>query len=224
MPDWLRDNLGNGDIMPLEEIGKRILLAFVAGFVVAGVYVVGIGRRKEDSSTLPTTLVLLTVVIALVTLVIGNSVARAFGLVGALSIVRFRTVVEDTRDTAFVIFAVAIGMGVGAGYAIMAAIGIPAVLLSALLMRWGWPDTNGRPGLSILTIRIGLGSEPEKLLSPTLGLYLSDFQLVGSATAKQGAALELTYRVRLRHKGAIYPLVADLNRIEGVQAVDLHDA
>ena len=49
---------------------------------------------------------LLTILIAMVTMVIGNNMARAFGLVGALSIVRFRTVVEDTRDTAFVIFAV----------------------------------------------------------------------------------------------------------------------
>jgi hypothetical protein len=221
MLDWLRDAMGNGDLMPWDEIVKRIALAFVAGFVVAGVYVIGIGRRKDENSTLPTTLVLLTVVIALVTLVIGNSVARAFGLVGALSIVRFRTVVEDTRDTAFVIFAVVIGMGIGAGYAFLAAIGIPAVLAAALLMRWGWPDTNGLPRPATLTVRIGLGTEPEKLLGPAFGPHLSEYRLIGSATAKQGAALELTYSVRLRNPAATYALVADLNRVEGVQGVEL---
>jgi hypothetical protein len=221
MFDWLRDAMGNGDLMPWDEVVKRIALAFVAGFVVAGVYVIGIGRRKDENSTLPTTLVLLTVVIALVTLVIGNSVARAFGLVGALSIVRFRTVVEDTRDTAFVIFAVVIGMGVGAGYAFLAAIGIPAVLAAALVMRWGWPDANGKPGPATLTVRIGLGIEPDKLLGQAFGPHLSEYRLVGSATAKQGAALELTYSVRLRNPTATYALVADLNRIEGVQGVEL---
>ena len=50
----------------------------------------------------------------MVSMVIGNEIARAFSLVGALSIVRFRTVVEDTRDTAFVIFAVVVGMALGA--------------------------------------------------------------------------------------------------------------
>ena len=60
------------------------------------------------------TLVLLTILIAMVTQVIGDNVARAFSLVGALSIVRFRTVVRDTQDTAYVIFAVAVGMAVGA--------------------------------------------------------------------------------------------------------------
>ncbi len=224
MFDWLRDSLGNSDLMPIDEVAKRMALAFVAGFVVVGVYLIGMGRRREENSTLPTTLVLLTIVIALVTLVIGNSVARAFGLVGALSIVRFRTVVEDTRDTAFVIFAVVIGMGIGAGYAYLAVLGAPAVLLAALLMRWGWPDANVKLGPATLTIRIGLGNEPEKLLSSTLTQYLAEFRLTGSATAKQGAALELTYIVRLRHGGVTYALVADLNRLEGVQGVELRSA
>lgn len=221
MPSWVSDILGEGDV---NSISKRLALSFVAGFVVAGVYVVGIGRRKEETSTLPTTLVLLTVVIAMVTMVIGDNLARAFGLVGALSIVRFRTVVEDTRDTAFVIFAVVVGMAVGAGYAVVAGVGIPAVLIAALLMRWGWPDANGKPGPATLTVRIGLGNEPDKLLGPVLGAHLSDCRLVGSSTAKQGAALELTYSVRLSNPAASYALVADLNRVEGVQGVELRGA
>src|SRR5450432_3577495 len=92
--DWLQDPAGMDASFSSEEAIKRLGLSLAAGFVVAGVYVIGMGRRREESATLPTTLVLLTVVISVVTLVIGNSVARAFGLVGALSIVRFRTVVE----------------------------------------------------------------------------------------------------------------------------------
>jgi uncharacterized membrane protein YhiD involved in acid resistance len=48
-------------------------------------------------------------------MVIGNSLARAFALVGALSIIRFRTVVKDTKDTAYVFMALAVGMGAGTG-------------------------------------------------------------------------------------------------------------
>jgi hypothetical protein len=72
------------------------------------------GEQPPGHGFIPT-LVLLTVLIALVTKVIGNNSARAFSLVGTLALFRFRTVVEDTRDTAFVIFAVVIGMAVGAG-------------------------------------------------------------------------------------------------------------
>jgi uncharacterized membrane protein YhiD involved in acid resistance len=221
MPEWLREPGGNGDLIPLDDVAQRTALALVAGFLVAGVYVLGVGRRRIESSTLPTTLVLLTIVIALTTMVIGKSVTRAFGLVGALSIIRFRTVVEDTRDTAFVILAVVIGMGVGAGYAILGAIGIPVVLLAALLMRWGWPEANGKPGVATLNVRVASGSDPEKLLGSTFGQYLSEVELVGSATAKQGTSLELTYRVSLRNSRATYALTADLSRIEGVQSVEL---
>src|SRR3954452_8890053 len=141
MADWMHNALTNDDVPAVELALARVGLGFVAGFVVAGVYVVGVGRRRDDGITLPTTLALLTVVIAVVTMVIGSNVARAFGLVGALSIVRFRTVVEDTRDTAFVIFAVVVGMAIGAGFPDLAILGIPAVLIAALLMRW----VNSRP-------------------------------------------------------------------------------
>src|SRR5262245_8705955 len=224
MPEWLREALTNGDVPSVELAITRIGLGFIAGFVVAGVYVLGLGRRRDDGITLPTTLVLLTVVIAVVTMVIGSNLARAFGLVGALSIVRFRTVVEDTRDTAFVIFAVVVGMAIGAGYALLAAIGIPAVLAAALVMRAIGPQQIETPKPTSLTVRIGLGHDPDTLLGDVLRQHLTEINLTGTGHAKQGAALELTYDVRLRESAKSFALVADLNRIEGVQGVELRRA
>lgn len=86
-------------------------------------------------------MLVLSVLIAMVTEVIGDSVARAFSLVGALSIVRFRTVVRDTQDTAYVIFAVAVGMAVGASNPWVAAIGIAVVAAGAVLTM---PRRNSR--------------------------------------------------------------------------------
>jgi Domain of unknown function (DUF4956) len=224
MADFLRHAFVAGDELTFEGVAlvvSRIGLSVVAGFIVAGVYVLGLGPRKDDRSTLPTTLVLLTVVIAVVTQVIGESLARAFGLVGALSIVRFRTVVEDTRDTAFVIFAVVIGMAVGAGYSLLAAAGIPAVLLAALIMRAVATETTNGNGWQVLTVRLGIGHHPDGLLASTFEKHLTVTQLISTATAKQGAALELTYQARLRNPGGEVALVADLNRIEGIQGVEL---
>ena len=59
------------------------------------------------------TLIFVTVITAMVVMVIGNNLARAFALVGAMSIIRFRTVVKDTKDTAFVFFALASGLATG---------------------------------------------------------------------------------------------------------------
>ena len=82
---------------------------------------------NEEAESFVVTLVLLTILIAMVTQVIGDNVARAFSLVGALSIVRFRTVVRDTQDTAYVIFAVAVGMAVGANHPLVALCGLVVV-------------------------------------------------------------------------------------------------
>ncbi len=226
MPDWLRDALDNGDTLPPTPVlVGRVALAMALGFAVAGVYWACLGRRREDGRTLPTTLVLLTVLIALVTVVIGNSVARAFGLVGALSIVRFRTVVEDTRDTAFVIYAVVVGMAVGAGYAVLAAVGVPAVALAAaVLARLDRPRGRAGGAPATLVVRLGLGHDPDAVLGGVFGKYLADVRLVAAATARQGVALEFTYAARLREPGAAVRLVAELNRTDGVQGVELRQS
>jgi Domain of unknown function (DUF4956) len=221
MPDWLRDAFQGGTQVAPALVAARVVLALLFGFVVAGVSVVCLPRRQSDTSALATTLVLLCILTALVTMVIGDNTARAFGLVGALSIVRFRTVVEDTRDTAFVIFAVVVGMAAGAGYALMAAVGIVSVTVAAFLMRRVSMARVPEPTSAILHVRIGLGHNPDELLNTAFAHHLAEVRLAGAATARQGAALELTYAVRLKQPAGIVELVAALNRIEGVQSVEL---
>ena len=109
MPDFFGAATVTAD--PVAVIVLRLIVAMVFGGVVAFVYR---RARRVPGGSFTTTLILLAILIAMVTQVIGDNVARAFSLVGALSIVRFRTVVRDTQDTAYVIFSVAVGMAVGA--------------------------------------------------------------------------------------------------------------
>ncbi len=119
---------------PLDPkvIAARLLLALAFGALVAAIYKWA-RKNLETTSSFPMTLVLLCVLIAMVTQVIGDNIARAFSLVGALSIVRFRTVVRDTKDTAYVILAVIAGMSAGAGNLWVAALGLAAVSLAEFL-------------------------------------------------------------------------------------------
>jgi hypothetical protein len=223
MPDWLRDTLQAEVEVAASLLIFRLATALVLGCLVAGIYRATHGQGRNEAVGLTATLVLLTVLIAMVTLVIGNSVARAFSLVGALSIVRFRTVVEDTRDTAFVIFAVAVGMAVGAGFLMVPLAGIPFAALAAFLFR---PRSATGIGASCYTlvVRIGAGQVPGELLRETFDKHLQSAQLTATATARQGAALDLTYRVSLRREGEAVALVSDLNGLAGVQEVTLRQA
>ena len=114
----------------------RLVLAMLAGGLVTLIY--RFTRAADETApSFTVTLVLLAILIAMVTQVIGDNVARAFSLVGALSIVRFRTVVRDTQDTAYVIFAVAVGMAVGAGHPGLAICGLGVIAFAAARWRNG---------------------------------------------------------------------------------------
>jgi hypothetical protein len=195
-------------------------VALVLGILVAWIY-----RRTRKSTDItasfPITLVLLSILIAMVTQVIGDNVARAFSLVGALSIVRFRTVVRDTQDTAYVIFAVVVGMAVGARNTWVAVIGLAVVGLASFLMM-------ARPGIVstaqpafLLSVRVGIGHDLDRLLSGLLDDHLEDRELLSIGTAKQGASLDVIYETRLRPEGSADELVKALNKVEGVQSVQL---
>jgi hypothetical protein len=222
MPEWLQQSFPHGLDVPLRVLFERLSVAFLLGCAVAGVYRWTHRRDAAYAPTFVTTLVLLTVLIAVVTQVIGESVARAFSLVGALSIVRFRTVVQDTRDTAFVIFAVIEGMAVGGGHLPAALAGFVVVGAAAAIVRpRSVAAVTGPAGWS-LRLRVGLGCSPELLFRETFAKHLDGVDILAASTGRQGAALDLTYRVRPRPTCDLTVLVAELNRLEGVQAVELN--
>jgi hypothetical protein len=98
---------------------------------------------------------------------------------------------------------------------------VPAVLVAALLMRFlmGNGKAPGEP--ATLVVRLGLGNDPDGLLAAAFANHLADWRPIGTATAKQGACLEAVYKVRLRPDAKAFALVAELNKVEGVQGVEL---
>ena len=219
--DFLHEALGDGAPVAPKLLLARVGAAFVLGFLAAGVYAVACnrGRRRAEPSFLAT-LVLLSLLIALVTLVIGNNVARAFSLVGTLAIVRFRTVVEDTRDTAFVIYAVACGMCAGSGYLVGPLACAPLVLAATWLFSGRTTPAADRPP-GRLVLRLSSAMSVEGALKGALDKHLPRHQLLGLSTARGGSALDATYAVDVPPAGQVYVLVSTLSAIEGVQEVEV---
>lgn len=218
MFDWLNAPLDKE--VPPEYAVARLAMGALLGFAVAVVYYVTQRRTRSDVGPFVSTLVLLTILMAMVTVVIGNNAARAFGLVGALSIVRFRTVVDDTRDTAFVIFAVATGMAVGAGLPILAVLGLPVVLAAAWILSMWSGNGGGEPALGTLVVRLTIGLDPDVLLADFMARHLAEYRVVSAGTARQGAAFEVTYAARPRDGVTAVALVGELTRTEGVVGVE----
>ena len=220
MPEFLTGAFAHGPEVSPVKVAIRLVVALALGVVVAWIY--GRTRTKEEiAPSFPTTLVLLSVLIAMVTQVIGDNVARAFSLVGALSIVRFRTVVRDTQDTAYVIFAVVVGMAVGAQNPWVGVIGLAVIGFAAFARM---PRPGGQSGVRpemLLTLRVVAGFEVDKLLGRILDLHLQGRELVSIGTAKQGASVEAIYLTRLGVNGSPGELIKALNQVEGVQSAQL---
>jgi hypothetical protein len=111
----------DGVVHPFAELLKLIIAACI------GIVVTSVHRQYHRDKPLPRSLlqaqVLLCVAGAVMMIIIGNSVARAFGVAGAAGIVRFRTPVEDPKDTTILFLLVALGMACGVGLLEVAGIG-----------------------------------------------------------------------------------------------------
>jgi hypothetical protein len=225
---WLQTAVETpGGVAP-EMVVLRLGLAFLLGWLIAIVYR-WTHHGEPYTQTFPATLTLLAILIAAITQVIGDNVARAFSLVGALSVVRFRTVVRDTRDTAFVIFAVIAGMAVGSAHLWIAMVSLVVVGAAAALT-----SPRGSKGAAAvvargtaefrLVLRFAPGVRPIALLEGPVAAHLVSCETLAVATTRGGATLEATYDIVLRDESAATDLVEALNGIEGVQGVDLRRA
>lgn len=116
-----------------EEIILHILVAVVLGMVIYLSYYFshagGVYSKKFNVS-----LIMLTVLTATVMTVIGNNIALSLGMVGALSIVRFRTAIKDSRDTTYIFWTIIVGICCGVGDYLVAGVGSAVVFLLLLIL------------------------------------------------------------------------------------------
>ena len=130
----------NGDLH-FPAILIRFVLAAVLSSGISLIYRI-IKTSEEDRDIIMFSLILISVTIAGAMMIIGNNLARAFGLVGAVAIIRFRTAVKSYRDMAFVFLTIVIGMACGLGFIVLAVItaGFTAVVSMVLwLLQLGQP-------------------------------------------------------------------------------------
>ena len=124
-----------------KDIIMNFAVAFVLGLVIFISYRTA-HTRVTYSVRFNVSLLMLTMITTLVMSVIGNNIALSLGMVGALSIVRFRTAVKDPRDTAYIFWSIAIGICCGVTDYVIAIIG--TVCIFVLLVAFGMVQDNVR--------------------------------------------------------------------------------
>ena len=205
--------------LAVEAVILCLLATFLLGQAVAWVYL-RTHRGVSYSGTMARSLIVLALIVALVMMVIGNNIVRAFGLFGALALIRFRTPVKDANDTVFLFFAVAIGIATGTGNILAGAIGTLAIGLALLyLARIRFGDPLHHDGL--LRLRLPASGLGEKAVRGILDRYCDAFDLLHMRETEDGTTVELAYQVRMMDLALSAPMVAEIGELDDVSRLSL---
>lgn len=147
--DELLARLGLREVGDASMVGAREVLVAFAVSAALSLVITRVYRSTHAGPSFPQTftvaLVLMSVGVGFVMMVVGSSLARAFTLVGALSIIRYRTAVKDTRDTAFLFLAMVVGMACGVQLYLHAAVFTAATSVLLLVLDRSRIGGPGRP-------------------------------------------------------------------------------
>ena len=103
------------DTLSVELLLLVVLSSLILGLLISGIYILT-HRKSGYTESMPLTLIMLPAIISIIIILVGNSVARAFSLAGAFTLVRYRSALGDPKDVAYVFFTMAIGLCCGMGY------------------------------------------------------------------------------------------------------------
>jgi uncharacterized membrane protein YhiD involved in acid resistance len=216
MLEGFQSNLTN--VIEFNSFVVNLIVALICGFIISVFYRVSY-RGPHYSTSFVQALVILSMVTALVIMVIGNNLARAFGLVGAMSIIRFRTAIKDTQDIVFIFFALAAGMAAGVGLNIIAVAGslfIGAILMS--LSKFEYARPHKKDYLLQFQCKLIDGNTPHVAV---LERYCKRNKLINMQSLGSEDLYEFSFYIQLRDKTQRTGLVRELNRLTEITQVRL---
>lgn len=196
-----------------------MVLSFALSAFIGRIYQIT-HRGTSYTQSFVFTLVLNGMVVAVVMMIVGSNIARAFSLVGALSIVRFRNAVKETRDVGFIFFTMVIGMAVGTRFYLLAV--IAAVVISLVIVLMTRLDWYAREMVTqILRVQVPNGVAFDSLFNRAFVRYTRSSELISADSVNNGALTELTYSIGLKKSDQVEEFLAEISSLSGSHRVSL---
>lgn len=194
------------------DMAVALALAFVLGLFIAQVYKKTF-KGVMYSANFGVSLMALTLITTLIILAITSNVVLSLGMVGALSIVRFRSAVKEPLDIAFLFWAISAGIVVGAGLIALAVFG--SIFIGVIMVLFVNKKTLDNPYILVISCEND-NSEKEaiEMVSKKVNKHI-----VKSKTVSPSAGIELTVEIRLKDETTAF--VNEISKINGVSNVVL---
>ncbi|OHA08580.1 MAG: hypothetical protein A3B37_01785 [Candidatus Sungbacteria bacterium RIFCSPLOWO2_01_FULL_59_16] len=207
------------DITPLT-VAVNLVIGFGLALLIAWIY-----KRTHSglsySQSFVFTLIILTVLTTATMMIIGSNIVRAFTLLGAFTIIRFRTAIKDTRDIAFVFWALITGMAIGTqNYLVAGFLTVALIAIIAFLTRIKFGSFRGFDYILNFTVPSNPG-EAEAGVKTAFGRYLKAATLLNVASRDDGRKLEYTYSVKFGNEKEIPEFMRNCGAVAGIERVSL---
>jgi uncharacterized membrane protein YhiD involved in acid resistance len=203
----------------VADVVLSLILSFALSAMIGVVYK-ATHKGTSYTQSFVQTLVLLGMAVSIVMLIVGSNIARAFALVGALSIVRFRNAVKETRDVGFIFLVMVIGMATGTKFYLLAVVATVVVCLIILIMnRFNW-FARASVG-QILKVELPNDVPFESLFDSVFIRYTTSSELISVDSVHSGMLTEVTYSIGMKKPGTIQEFLTEIKRLNGNNKVTL---
>jgi len=204
----------------LQAVLLSLLLAFVLGQLLAWLYYFTHSGLSYSRSFVQS-LILITVIVSMVMSTIAGSFIVAVGLMGALSIIRFRNIIKDTRDIAFIFSALVVGMATGSQRYTVAIIGTVAICLIILYLSLSDFGSH-QPHNAFLRFSFEGHIVTGHPVSSILNKFCRSHTMISSQDGDFGDRyVEYAYQIMIKNANKNEQMLAELHKIEGIKNVNL---
>ena len=209
------DLFNSAKVYSPNEIIINLLLSFFFGLIISLIYK-KTHKGLSYSQSFMITNVFVSVIVCMVIMIIGNNLARAFALVGALSIIRFRTVVKDTKDTAYIFWSLASGMATGTGSYFLAFAGNIIISLIAFIL---YKTNYGSIIKSEFILQFRIQTEDKKIsddYNKILAKFTKTQTLLSSESSDDKSSIKVSLDIIMKEDFNQNDLLKEISSLSGI--------
>ncbi|MFH1459863.1 MAG: DUF4956 domain-containing protein [Candidatus Omnitrophota bacterium] len=199
-----------------------LAISFFLGLFICFIYK-RTHRGFSSASSFTFTLIMINVIVSVIMMVIGSNIALSLGLIGSLSIIRFRTVIKDTKDMAYLFWVIAEGLAVGSGNYLTAAVSAFFIgCFVIILTKINFDKTINSDYIMVLYIDLQLSLKAENMIRDLFSQKNIKYELRSSFTDSESKIKEITYSLHAKvQKDSFEQMLSVLNNINGIKKVSL---
>ena len=209
----LANQFSSGDTSPTEfliNIFITIILAYILGLIYTK-YGSSLSNRKK----LKQTFVLMAITVMIVIRIVKSSLALSLGLVGALSIVRFRTAIKEPEELVYFFIAIAIGLGMGANQLLLTLVGVVIIIIYIIIQNINSKKQEVLQNLIVMVSNTSNSKLNEKEIIDVLKKYCSRVDL--RRLDEVNSTTELSFSVEFNSLQNILEAKTELKKIGSIQ-------